>query len=73
MCDFDDDGIGAEEMGIILGITDEIEEEANTKLSEEPLTPEEMLKTGNDIFDNNDKENFDNSDEANFTDFDDEY
>ena len=47
-----DDGIDATEMALILGITEEIEEELNTKLSEEPLTPEEILKTGNEIFDN---------------------
>jgi len=43
-----DDGIDAQEMAIILGITEEIsEEEAAKKLSQDPLTPEEMLKTGN--------------------------
>ena len=46
-----DDGIDAEEMAVILGITEEIEEEAKTKLSEDPLTPEEMLKSGNEIMD----------------------
>ena len=51
-----DDGIGAEEMGVILGVTEEIEEEeAAKKISNDPLTPEEMLKTGNDIFDQDDE------------------
>ena len=59
-----DDGINAEEMGIILGITDEIEEEeAAKKISNEPLTPEEMLKTGNEIFDNEEyEEDYDKED-----------
>ena len=54
-----DDGIDAQEMGILLGITDEIEEEeAANKISNEPLTPEEMLKTGNDVFDIADEDDF---------------
>ena len=52
MCDFFDDGIGAEEMGIILGITDELDEEARAKLIDnEPLTPDEMLETPFDYLD----------------------
>ena len=53
-----DDGIDAEELALILGITDEIEEEYRSlQVSNDPLTPEEMLKTGNEIFDADDDEN----------------
>ena len=57
MCDFFDDGIGAEEMGIILGITDELDEEARAKQLDkenEPLTPDEMLKTPFDYLNDED-------------------
>ena len=57
MGDIFDNGIDAEDLGIILGIAEEIgEEEKAKKISNEPLTPEEMLKTGNDIFDQEDEE-----------------
>jgi len=49
MCDFDDDGIGAEEMGIILGITDEMDEEAKSKLIDnepEDVTPDHLENEG---------------------------
>ena len=49
MCD--DYFIDAFEMGLILGITDELEEEAKTPLTEEPLSPDEMLKTPFDDLD----------------------
>jgi len=58
-----DDGIDAQEMGIILGITEEIEEEeAAKKISNDPLTPEEILKTENDVFDNAAEDGFDDFD-----------
>ena len=61
-----DNGLGPEELAIALGLGEEIEEENEAKqLTEEPLTPDEMLKTGNDIFDQED-ENFKNE-------FDDEF
>jgi len=58
MCDFfDDDGIGAEEMGIILGITDELDEEARARLIDnEPMSLDEMLKTPLDELDEDDFE-----------------
>ena len=47
-----DDGIDAEELALILGIAEEIGEEYRSQqISNDPLTPEEMLKTGNEIFD----------------------
>jgi len=47
-----DDGIDAEWLALILGISEELEEECRSQqISNEPLTPEEMLKTGNEIFD----------------------
>ena len=52
MCDFiDDDGIDALEIGLILGFTDEMGEETTTKLSETPISSKELLKTRNEIFD----------------------
>ena len=60
MCDNFDDGFGPEEMGIILGITEEIEEEEAAKnISNDPLSFEEILKTGDEVFDNSDKDDFD--------------
>lgn len=49
MCDlFDDGGIGAEEMGLILGITDEMGEESRIIQQEEPLTFEDTVSTDDD-------------------------
>ena len=75
MGDIFDNGIGPKEMGVILGITEEIaEEEAEAKnISNDPLTPEEMLKTGNDVFDNVDDNEFDEFDQDELPDFDDQY
>ena len=49
MCGFDDDGLGAEEMGVILGITDEMEEEAKSQLIDngpEDVTPDHLENEG---------------------------
>ena len=49
MCFNDDGGIDAEEMGIILGITDEIEEEEKSKLIDnepEDISPDTLEKEG---------------------------
>ena len=60
MCDnvgFFDDGIGAEGLGIFLGISDELQEEEQAKLLEkenESLTPDEMLETPFDYLDDED-------------------
>lgn len=58
MCDdFFDDGIGAEELGIFLGISEELQEEEQAKQLEkenEPLTPDEMLDTSFDYLDEED-------------------
>ena len=60
MCDngdFFDDGIGAEQLGILLGISEELsEEEAAKQLDKEnePLTPDEMLETPFDYLDQED-------------------
>ena len=53
MCDnfFDDDGIDALEMALILAVTEEMEEESKTPLSDQQLTPEQMLETPNDYLD----------------------
>jgi hypothetical protein len=57
MCDdgdFFDDGIGPEELGIFLGISEELSEEEAAKQLEkdnEPLTPDEMLETPFDYLD----------------------
>ena len=57
MCDngdFFDDGIGAGELGIFLGISEELQQEEKAKRLEkenEPLTPEEMLETPFDYLD----------------------
>ena len=49
MCDngdFFDDGIGAKELGIFLGINEELQEEEEAKrIDNDPLTFEEMLRT----------------------------
>ena len=56
MCDngdFFDDGIGVE-LGIFLGISEELSEEERAKLLEkynEPLNPDEMLETPFDYLD----------------------
>jgi len=57
MCDnfFDDDGIDALEMALILAVSEEISEENSTPLSDEPLSQAEMLKSGNEIFDNDEE------------------
>ena len=53
-----DNRIDAEELALILGITEEIKEEYRSQqVSNDPLTPKEMLKTGNEIFDADDEEN----------------
>ena len=53
-----DGWIDAEELALILGITEEIEEEYRSQqISNDPLTTEEMLKTGNETFDADDDEN----------------
>lgn len=57
MCDngdFFDGGIGAEELDIFLGISQELQEEERAKRLEkdnEPLTPDEMLETPFDYLD----------------------
>lgn len=57
MCDngvFFDDGIGADGLGIFLGISEELQEEEEAKQLEmvnEPLTPDEMLETEFDYLD----------------------
>lgn len=57
MCDnreFLDGGIGAEELDIFLGISQELQEEERAKRLEkdnEPLTPGEMLETPFDYLD----------------------
>jgi len=51
---FFDDGIGPEELGIFLGISEELQEEEQAKQLEkenEPLTPDEMLETPFDYLD----------------------
>lgn len=53
-----DNRIDAEELALILGITEEIEEKYRSQqVSNDPLTPKEMLKTGNEIFNADDEEN----------------
>ena len=58
MCDdFFDDGIGAEELSIFLGISEELQEEEEVKQLEkenEPLTPDEMLETPFDYLNDED-------------------
>lgn len=51
MCFIDDDGIDALEMALILGITEEMEEESKTPLADQPLTFEQILETPNDYLD----------------------
>jgi hypothetical protein len=57
MCDngdIFDDGIGADELGIFLGISEELQEEEEAKQLEkenEPLNPDEMLETEFDYLD----------------------
>ena len=52
-----DNWIDAEELALILGITEEIEEEYRSQqISNDPLPLNEMLKTGNELFDADDDE-----------------
>ena len=55
MCDWEWDDLA---MAGLLGemIADELIEEAKANKENEPLTPDEMLKTGNEIFDADDDE-----------------
>ncbi|MFC1827783.1 hypothetical protein ACFLZQ_07645 [Thermodesulfobacteriota bacterium] len=53
MCDWEWDDMA---MAGLFGemIADELEEEARAQLENEPLTPDEMLQTENEIFDDGD-------------------